>query len=396
MYQRILSRKRWRNVSEIHTDAMIDPSATAEWAKIPTPQPSKNKGILQQTKHVLGGLAVVLTTCLIAPTAEAFLLVGSHLTDQVLKYDEITGEFLGVFGQADFAISGLDGTEGVIYGPDGHVYVASAYNDQVLKYHGKTGKFLGVFTKTNKAGENPLDFPASLTFGPDGNLYVVSFLGSQILRYNGKTGEFIDVFAQEGINGSSGLAFSPDGKFLYVSSYGLDETLNYGINQVLKYDGVTGDFLGIFAQGENTNNGRAEHLLFGPDGNLYVSNLDLGNQNVGQVLRYKPDGTFLDIFVSGLMGAVGLRFGPDGNFYVSNVFANEVRKYTPQGQSLGVFGEANQEDSGLNWSAGLVFSPVSVPEPAVAFGLLAFGACSAGSQLLRKQKSADSVQEDEV
>lgn len=394
MSNKLFSSENRRNLLEAGASTTFPTPKVISKTQNPTEELRRSKGILRQMGPWVGGLAVVIASNLVALKAEAFLLVGSHLTDEVLKYDEITGKSLGVFGQANSAMGGLDGTEGVIYGPDGHVYVASAYNDQVLKYHGKTGKFLGVFTKSNQANQNPLDFPASLTFGPDGNLYVVSFFSNQILRYDGKTGEFIDVFAQQGINGTSGLAFSPDGKFLYVSSYGLYETLDYGINQILKYDVVTGDFLGIFAQGENTNNGRAEHLLFGPDGNLYVSNLDLGNQNIGQVLRYSPDGNFLDVFVSGLMGAVGLRFGPDGNFYVSNVFANEVRRYTPQGESLGVFGEANQEGSGIHWSAGLVFSPKSVPEPAAVVGLLALGAFGAGSQLSRRQKLSSPAKDD--
>jgi DNA-binding beta-propeller fold protein YncE len=385
MYKKILARGDWKSplgVGAINFGTL----ATAEQAQNLSHQLSKDNKIWRQTKHLLGGLAMVITSCLYAPTAEAFLLVGSHLTDEVLKYDEITGEFLGVFGQANMAVSGLDGTEGVVYGPDGHVYVASANTDRVLKYHGKTGKFLGVFGDANYEASG-LDFPGSLTFGPDGNLYVISFLGSKVVKYDGKTGKFLGNFAQQGINGASGLAFSPDGKFLYVSSYGLDLTLDYGVNQILKYDADTGDFLGIFAQGQNSDNGRAEHLLFGPDGNLYVSNLDLGNQNVGQVLRYSPDGTFLDVFVSGLMGAVGLRFGSDGNFYVSNVFASEVRRYDSQGNSLGVFGEANKKDSGLHWSAGLVFSPAkAVPEPTAVVSLLALGAVGAGSQLKRKQK----------
>jgi sugar lactone lactonase YvrE len=57
-------------------------------------------------------------------------------------------------------------------------------------------------------------------------------------------------------------------------------------------------------------------LVFGPDGNLYVSST--ANH---EILRYKGrTGEFIDIFVApgsgGLTFPNGLAFGPDGNLYV--------------------------------------------------------------------------------
>ena len=43
--------------------------------------------------------------------------------------------------------------------------------------------------------------PAGLVFGPDGALYVSSVATAEVLRYNGETGDFIDAFVTEGRGG---------------------------------------------------------------------------------------------------------------------------------------------------------------------------------------------------
>src|SRR2546428_615567 len=79
------------------------------------------------------------------------------------------------------------------------------------------------------------------TLGPDGNVYVTDVATNNVKKFNGTTGAFIGVFASGGgLNLPQGLSFGPDGN-LYVAS-----ALT---NQVLRYNGTTGAFMNVFATG---------------------------------------------------------------------------------------------------------------------------------------------------
>ena len=114
------------------------------------------------------------------------LYVSSDNTNSVLAYDGETGGFERKFARH----GGLTEPEGIVFGPDGNLYV-SGRSDEVLRYDGKTGAFIDVF-----ASGNGLVDPAGIAFGgPDNDLFVSSGLtddgrGNQILRFNGVTGAF--------------------------------------------------------------------------------------------------------------------------------------------------------------------------------------------------------------
>ncbi|MHC5115148.1 MAG: hypothetical protein ACYTGP_12060 [Planctomycetota bacterium] len=216
-----------------------------------------------------------------------------------------TGDFIDRFAVTPDPPSQPDDLFGATFGPDGDLYViVSETSGRVERFDGVTGASVGIITGGS------MSQPRGLTFGPDGDLYVSSFLTNNVLRFDGATGTFIGVFAS--VFRPSGLTFGPDGN-LYVAG-----PQN---NNVMRFDGVTGAFIDIFAVAQGANDAE-----FGPDGNLYVPSFGAANR------IYRFDGTtgaFIDFYAEGCQPPTcdllvefeiprEAIFGPDGNLYVSS------------------------------------------------------------------------------
>jgi hypothetical protein len=176
------------------------------------------------------------------PRPPAELLVAGSRGDDVLVVRQDTGEITKTLIAA--GAGGLSHPDGMVFGPDGALYVASGDDEAssaVLRFDAVTGAPIGKF-----ASGGGLQRPYGLAFGPDEMLYVASFKTDTILRYDAKTGVFVDVFGTGnglagGLNGPNGLLFGADGK-LYVTTEGTvagaypDPALP---SQVLRYDITT-------------------------------------------------------------------------------------------------------------------------------------------------------------
>jgi sugar lactone lactonase YvrE len=306
------------------------------------------------------------------------LLVADGNGNQVLAYDANTGAFRGVFvAPGD---GGLDAPDlGIIGGPDGNVYVDSYGSgpnpvNSVMRYDGTTG---ALFPSAGRTGANfvtpndgGLQGTEGLAFGGDGLLYVANDttqpeyggVPGDILRFDGTTGDFVGVFVPSGSGGLSyanDLHFGPDGN-LYVNNA---DGAGKNSGRILRYDAATGEPLPSAGRdGANfitPNDGGlawANGFTFGPDGMLYVANDFIVNGR-SNILRFDgTTGDFVDVFVSGGLGFVdGIVWGPDGNLYVTNNRGRQasVNRYDPAGNLIDVFIAPN--DGGLQFSAGLLF-----------------------------------------
>lgn len=141
--------------------------------------------------------------------------ITSRNQHRVYKFD---GSNLSIFARVTHP-------EGVALSPDGYVYISQyqrAGGDMpksngwgnILRYQ-QDGTPFGV-------GGNTLDSQfinndgfafTSMDFDSNSNLYAVDYLGQQVVRYHGLTGEFIDVFIEENplsSLGVYGIAFTED------------------------------------------------------------------------------------------------------------------------------------------------------------------------------------------
>jgi len=187
-------------------------------------------------------------------------------------------------------LSGVDGAQCTLFGPDGDLYVCAEQVDQVLRFDGTTLAPLGVFVGDDPltpADENgPLNGPTAASFGPDGHLYVASFENDRILRYDGASGAYLGEFVTVRLGGldgpDAGTKWGPD-DLLYVPSFWND--------RILRYD-ASGAFVDEFVSFREGSLRQPRDLVL--RGGLWYVASSFNNR----ILRYDLAGNFVDQFAT--------------------------------------------------------------------------------------------------
>jgi len=177
----------------------------------------------------------------------------------VNRFNGTTGAFIGQFVGPG---GGLNSPSGLAFGIDGNLYVANYVpNGYVNRYNGVTGAFIDqVIPPGFGSFLGGLFYPSGMLFGPDGNLYIADTNNGSVDRFDGST--LVQFTLPGGNIGSlSGLAFGPDGN-LYVT----DITQSV----VHRFDATTGGFIDEFVP-YSSFLVQPIGLVFGPGGNLYVT-----------------------------------------------------------------------------------------------------------------------------
>ncbi len=247
------------------------------------------------------GMATLYTTPLTAQPYD--LLVYSHHTPRILRFNGQTGQYINGFEQPNPVWDYI----GMAYGPDGFLYVTTATADKLYRFDTNSGKVV----KTIHTGF-PFDHPFRMNFGPDGLLYFSNRDGNSVVRMNVATEETPEVFVEPnsgGLNEPRGLTFGPDNN-LYVAGRTR--------SNILRFDGQSGEFIDEFVTSQSGGLDWPRAIEFGPDGNLFVC-----NYNGENILKFDgQSGEFHSVFVAtgqgGLKLPLWMTFGPDQNLYVGN------------------------------------------------------------------------------
>ncbi|MCQ8186155.1 hypothetical protein [Parvularcula maris] len=321
-------------------------------------------------------------------------------TNQILRFDGLTGDFLGVFSSP---LDGVNDPRDIIVDsrPNGipNTFFVNTGNfppsptpdnDNVFVLDAD-GNVLRTAVDFSETGSGFVDAGGGV-FGPNGNLFVGSRAQNNVLEFDPETGAFIGPAFAEGLidGGIRGFVFNDEGTLFVGNGANLSTGLGGG---------------GIFA----VENGVATQLVDDPelspldvildptqeflvvssqfpfeDGNAAAATIRIFDVETGELVNVLDPGLGEDgepLFAS----PRGLGFAPDGTLFASSTGTGSILRFDiGLGTFLGVFAEFE----GLNGQA-LAFidtTPDASEVPLPGAGLLM--AAGGGFLVLRRRKPA--------
>ena len=232
----------------------------------------------------------------------------------------------------------------IVLASNGDMYVADTNNHCIRKVTPSgivttVAGNPGVAAYADGTGTNAkFSSPSGLDIGPDGNIYVADNTNNCIRKVtpSGVVTTFAGTVVGGSVDGTGTNAsfYYPNG--LTIASNGdmyVCEPNMSGIRKVTASGLVTNIAPNIGAG--------VCGLTVGPDGNIYAA---VSSTNSNEILMVTPQGVVTPFVGSGASGHTdgtgtdasfygpqGLEFGPDGNLYVSDINNNSIRKVTPEG-----------------------------------------------------------------
>ena len=193
----------------------------------------------------------------------------------------------------------IHATNGVEYGPDGNLYVASVLGREILVINPNSGRIL------ERLGTDVgVDSPDDLAFGPDGSLYWTSFLTGEVGRLTPAGVKTTVAQLPVGVNA---IEISPDGRLFATVVFTGDALFE------LDPDGVDAPRLVA------TGLGGLNSMEFGPDGELYGP-----LWFAGTVARVDLETGALTTVLSGLEVPAAVKFDSHGTLHVVDQMAGQV------------------------------------------------------------------------
>ena len=255
-------------------------------------------------KRTATHIASILLIALAAlPPAGALAAVGDlHVTsdasDQVRRYDPVTGAFQAVYTTT----FGATGELGIHFGTNNNRVLIGHWSGGVEEFDATTGGYI----KTYNAGGGA---QWAGLYGPTGGVYIGDWNTNDVREYDATTGAFIRVVTP--ISAPADMRL--DGNRLFIASY------DTGI--ILVVHSVTGAFMGLIVTPPRPND-----IAILPSGEILVT--CMGSATVE---RYSPAMASIGSFFSpGWVNPHGIEISPfDGRIYVVEGGAGQVHVFDP-------------------------------------------------------------------